>query len=114
MILPCGAYITIARVGGDANDADATLHLVDFWHSQADHAAGEPPVARHDVWTQWDRPYPDPCSRVVRILNDWCVMGGLSLHAGEHVNNATYKWSDAPDRHGNLSHPSMRSLGVGA
>jgi hypothetical protein len=112
VILSTGHYAQVRKVGTRAGHPimvegvllHHTLHIVDFWPSQADHDAGNPPVHTEDFETQWSEPHPDPGSRLLGILEQYVThMSGGSLQPDHH-------WSDAPDVHGNLSHPSMATF----
>lgn len=85
-----------------------TLHLVDIWRSQADFLAGKPALTRQDVVLQWNGPHPEPASRLVRVLDDYCRAAGR--HRFQDALDAAIPWSDSPDPHGNLAHPSMAAL----
>jgi hypothetical protein len=80
-----------------------TLHLVQFWDTQADFEAAKPPMHVEDFETQWVGRHRDPGSVLLRAVERYVTVhhmsGGLLL--GDH------EWSDAPDVHGNLAHPSM-------
>jgi hypothetical protein len=107
MILPCGAFIQVRRVGIDAHRPHVTAHLVDFWASQADHDAGKPPVATHDVLTHWSGPHDNPAGRIVDILDRWVKRGGLRRPAG---TKPSLVWADGPDTHGNLKRARTDAL----
>jgi hypothetical protein len=95
--LSTGHVVQVLKVGTRAGYPAHTLHLIAFV------LAGKV-VHVEDFETQWNAPHPDPGSRITRILEQYAShMSGGSLLPDDH-------WSDAPDTHGNLAHPSMAPL----
>jgi hypothetical protein len=108
MILPCGLFCQIRKTGSDRAFKNHMLFVVDFAKTEADFNAGK--FSRHDVTLQRHQADANPFAILVRALDR---AAPSALAHGTAVDPAIMAaWSDEPDVHGNLSHPSMFALEV--
>jgi hypothetical protein len=103
--LPCGAYVRFLQ-HGTRSDAPHTVHIVEFAQS------GNGPWVKWDATVQWSGPHPDPASRILRHLDGVALQAFAPPPEGRaHYDRGIEAvLSNAPDPHGNLTHPSMKAL----
>jgi hypothetical protein len=109
--LSTGHFAWVRRIGTHAQNSRFTVHRVTFWVSPNAFTLHADALQTHDFITGWNSPHADPESRLTRILEHHVAIADRHLwkHQGQILDQ---EWSDQPDTHGNLAHPSMARLRV--
>jgi hypothetical protein len=109
--LSSGACIQFVKHGTHRDHPTHTIHIVDFWASEADFQSGKPGI-RWDETRAWNGPHVNPAAKLLEILDSRAAAAFRPPPSGEtHLSeDIVASLSDAPDTHGNLAHPSMAAL----
>jgi hypothetical protein len=112
LVLPSGAFAIVRRAGSHAGDPRCTIHLVDFWRSEADFKAGKPYWRRCDFFHHCAGPMDDPAAALIGAFDQYVMHPDNAWIEGDHSLGSMCPWRDKPDHYGTLAHRSMKALKV--